>query len=121
MSTVERLPADVETSGLRRKDFLRRTAVAGAAATGVGAFVAREAQAHGSNGASSPLDRRGLHNRINRIDRVVTNVSDCAAVQGFLGGDHPPSRHRQDRSRHNSPSATSGSRAAASTATCSRT
>jgi catechol 2,3-dioxygenase-like lactoylglutathione lyase family enzyme len=84
MPTVERAPAEEATHGLRRKDFLRRTAVAGVAAGGGSALLlGAEAQGGPKATAASPLDRRGLHNRVNRLDRVVTNVSDVERSKAF--------------------------------------
>lgn len=63
---------------------LRRTAVAGLGVGGVGALLAAsQAESHGDGSPASPLDALGLHNRVNRIDRVVTNVSDLARAKAF--------------------------------------
>jgi catechol 2,3-dioxygenase-like lactoylglutathione lyase family enzyme len=82
---------DPTVPGIRRSDFLRRAAVAGATATGAGVLVASEAQAHGKRSypAASPLDHRGLHNRVNRLDRIVTNVSDLERSKEFWEATTP--------------------------------
>jgi catechol 2,3-dioxygenase-like lactoylglutathione lyase family enzyme len=89
ISTVERTPAEARVPGIRRGDFLRRTAVAGLGIAGAGALL-EGANAEGNGGpVSSPLDALGLHDRINRIDRIVTNVSDLEKAKAFWEATTP--------------------------------
>jgi catechol 2,3-dioxygenase-like lactoylglutathione lyase family enzyme len=81
ISTVTKAHGGAGT--LRRQDFLRRTAGAGLALGGAGAVLdAAAAEGSGRKGGS-PLDRLGLHNRVNRMDRIVTNVSDLERAKAF--------------------------------------
>src|SRR5690242_9756569 len=98
ISTVERTPGEAQVPGIRRGDFLRRTAVAGLGVAGAGALLA-SANAEGNGGpVSSPLDALGLHNRINRIDRVVANVSNLEKSKAFWEAATPLKAYAQTTS-----------------------
>ena len=76
----------------------------------------------GTKHAASPLDALGLHNRVNRIDRVVTNVSDLAAsTKAFWEAVAPSAPTPGPNRRGGERSGTLGSRAAGSTAISSAT
>lgn len=83
MSTVEGTADKTRVRDIRRKDFLRGAAVAGLGVAGAGALLG-VAKPEGDGGTvSSPLDALGLHDRVNRIDRVVANVSDLEKSKAF--------------------------------------
>ncbi|MGD9694679.1 MAG: VOC family protein [Thermoleophilia bacterium] len=88
MTLDEAPPETTDEQSLRRGDFLRRAAVTGAAATGMGSLLAGPATAFGTRSKRPPKTRshtrrRGLRDRINFISHFDVNVSDLERSRRF--------------------------------------
>lgn len=84
ISSTDRSGTNSETTGLRRQDFLRRAAIAGAAVGAAGGgLVGAAALGQGAEQALNRLDKFGLRKYVNRIDRVIANVTDLERSKEF--------------------------------------
>ena len=67
-------------AGMKRSDFLRRSAIAGAGVAGVGATLGAGSAL---SGVKRPSHESTLRNWINRVAHVVINVSDLERSRAF--------------------------------------
>jgi catechol 2,3-dioxygenase-like lactoylglutathione lyase family enzyme len=89
----DRLPTEARLAGgLRRTDFLKRAAVAGAGMSAAGALLATERAAAVDIAfppGETPTPERGLRAHINRFSHLVINVSDLERAREFYEATFP--------------------------------